>query len=141
MAPWSAAIRTHSTATFRPIATTLLSASATASVRDPPPTFPERENALSSPESAWVPVTMATPSFLSFSAVSTENSHSPGLANPTTWVTTIRETPDPFSTSWNVTAVFPDVLATTTRESPSSRARSSANRAQSPVFSGPGASK
>ena len=39
IAPWSAAISTHSTATFRPTATIRRSASAIASVRDPPADF------------------------------------------------------------------------------------------------------
>ena len=34
-----------------------------ASVREPPPISGDREIARSSPESAWVPVTMVTPCF------------------------------------------------------------------------------
>jgi hypothetical protein len=94
--PWSVAISTHSTATFRPTATTFRNASATASVREPPPTFGDRERARSSPDRAWVPVTIMAPSFRRISAVEAENSHTPGFENPTTWVTTMRERPVSF---------------------------------------------
>ncbi len=70
-----------------------------ASVREPPPIFGDREMARSRPERACVPVTMTTPFFLSIAAVSASNSHSPGFVNPTTWVTTMRDMPVPFTAS------------------------------------------
>ena len=141
IAPWSAAIRTHSTATFRPTATILRSASAMASVREPPPIRGEREIALSSPESAWVPVMIVTPCFRRAAAVSLENSHSPGFVNPITCVTTTSLMPDPLSTSEKTCAVFPEELATTTVFTPSSSALSREKRAASAVFSAPGVSQ
>jgi len=104
--PWSAAMSVHSTATFNPTDTTLRSASATASVLEPPPTFADRENARSRPERACVPVTIVTPELSSLLAASLENSHSPGLEKPTTWVTTTRLTPVPWKTRWKSSAVF-----------------------------------
>ena len=140
-APWSAAISTHSTATFSPTAITRRKASATASEREPPPTFAEAEKARSSPERTWVPVTTVAPASRSVRAVSGSNSHSPGVLNPTTCVTTTRRRPVSIMASRNWRAVRPLVDATTTVSRPSACARSTANRAASAVFPGPGCSK
>jgi len=134
-------MRTHSTATFRPTATMRRNASATASVRELPPSFGEREIARSSPESACVPVTIVAPSARRVPATSSANSHSPGLEKPTTWVTTIKRRSVPLIASRKASAVRPLVLATTIFRRPSSRALSTANRAASGVFCAPGASK
>jgi len=62
----------------------------------------------------------------------------PGDENPTTWVTTTSSSPVPSIASRNRRAVVPDVLATTMRRRPRSRARPTAIRAASAVFSSPG---
>ncbi len=131
----------HSTATFNPTATTRRRASATASVRDPPPTLAEREKDLSRPERTCVPTTIFAPFARSVAAFSSENCQTPGSANPTTWVTTTSDKPEPFIAFSNSSADAPVVLATTIDRIPSSFARSTANRAASPVLAGPGLSK